>query len=42
MGIARLSLTPSPKELAEIAITSAQSAKQFNIAPKVALLSYMR
>ncbi|GAA9999077.1 hypothetical protein VN1070_09490 [Helicobacter pylori] len=31
---------PSPKELAEIAITSAQSAKQFNIAPKVALLSY--
>ncbi len=30
----------SPKELAEIAITSAQSAKQFNIAPKVALLSY--
>lgn len=38
MGIARLSL--SPKELAEIAITSAQSAKQFNIAPKVALLSY--
>ncbi|WQZ42413.1 phosphate acetyltransferase [Helicobacter pylori] len=31
---------PSPKELAEIAITSAKSAKQFNIAPKVALLSY--
>ncbi|GAA8309158.1 phosphate acetyltransferase [Helicobacter pylori] len=31
---------PSPKELAEIAITSAQSAKQFNIVPKVALLSY--
>ncbi|GAA8575787.1 phosphate acetyltransferase [Helicobacter pylori] len=31
---------PSPKELAEIAITSAQSTKQFNIAPKVALLSY--
>ncbi|WRD73651.1 phosphate acetyltransferase [Helicobacter pylori] len=31
---------PSPKELAEIAITSAQSAKQFNIAPKVAMLSY--
>ncbi len=32
---------PSPKELAEIATTSAQSAKQFNIiAPKVALLSY--
>lgn len=31
---------PSPKELAEIAITSAQTAKQFNIAPKVALLSY--
>ncbi|GAA7181226.1 hypothetical protein HpCK102_13270 [Helicobacter pylori] len=31
---------PSPKELAEIAIASAQSAKQFNIAPKVALLSY--
>ncbi|GAA8111692.1 phosphate acetyltransferase [Helicobacter pylori] len=33
-------IIPSPKELAEIAITSAQSAKQFNIAPKVALLSY--
>ncbi|GAA7376663.1 phosphate acetyltransferase [Helicobacter pylori] len=31
---------PSPKELAEIATTSAQTAKQFNIAPKVALLSY--
>ncbi|WP_231217632.1 phosphate acetyltransferase [Helicobacter pylori] len=31
---------PSPKELAEIAITSAKSAKQFNIVPKVALLSY--
>ncbi|GAA6915710.1 phosphate acetyltransferase [Helicobacter pylori] len=31
---------PSPKELAEIAITSAKSAKQFNITPKVALLSY--
>ncbi|WP_212790463.1 phosphate acetyltransferase [Helicobacter pylori] len=31
---------PSPKELAEIAITSAQSAKRFNIAPKVAMLSY--
>ncbi|GAA7283709.1 phosphate acetyltransferase [Helicobacter pylori] len=31
---------PSPKELAEIAITSAQSAKRFNIVPKVALLSY--
>lgn len=31
---------PSPKELAEIATTSAQSAKQFNIAPKVAMLSY--
>lgn len=31
---------PSPKELAEIATTSAQSTKQFNIAPKVALLSY--
>ncbi|GAA9499864.1 hypothetical protein HpHA303_13900 [Helicobacter pylori] len=31
---------PSPKELAEIAITSAKTAKQFNIAPKVALLSY--
>ncbi|GAA8471423.1 hypothetical protein HpNP8_06750 [Helicobacter pylori] len=30
---------PSPKELAEIATTSAQSAKQFNIAPKVAMLS---
>ncbi|NHA50470.1 phosphate acetyltransferase [Helicobacter pylori] len=33
-------IIPSPKELAEIATTSAQSAKQFNIAPKVALLSY--
>ncbi|GAA8182475.1 hypothetical protein NP0158_13200 [Helicobacter pylori] len=33
-------IIPSPKELAEIAITSAQSAKQFNIALKVALLSY--
>ncbi len=33
-------IIPNPKELAEIAITSAQSAKQFNIAPKVALLSY--
>lgn len=31
---------PSPKELAEIATTSAQTAKQFNIVPKVALLSY--
>ncbi|WQY53299.1 phosphate acetyltransferase [Helicobacter pylori] len=31
---------PSPKELAEIAIASAQTAKQFNIVPKVALLSY--
>lgn len=31
---------PSPKELAEIATTSVQTAKQFNIAPKVALLSY--
>ncbi len=33
-------IIPSPKELAEIATTSAQSTKQFNIAPKVALLSY--
>ncbi|GAA8373142.1 phosphate acetyltransferase [Helicobacter pylori] len=33
-------IIPNPKELAEIAITSAQSAKQFNIVPKVALLSY--
>ncbi len=33
-------IIPSPKELAEIATTSAQTAKQFNIAPKVALLSY--
>ncbi len=40
MGIARLSPNPSPKELAEITITSAQTAKQFNIAPKMALLSY--
>ncbi|WP_033752162.1 phosphate acetyltransferase [Helicobacter pylori] len=31
---------PSPKELAEIATTSAQTAKQFNITPKVAMLSY--
>ncbi|WRG23349.1 hypothetical protein E5E38_02405 [Helicobacter pylori] len=31
---------PSAKELAEIATTSAQTAKQFNIAPKVAILSY--
>ncbi|WP_390578322.1 phosphate acyltransferase, partial [Helicobacter pylori] len=33
-------IIPSPKELAEIAITSAQSAKQFKIAPKVAIPSY--
>lgn len=33
-------IIPNPKELAEIATTSAQTAKQFNIAPKVALLSY--
>ncbi|GAA7398790.1 hypothetical protein MM0347_13090 [Helicobacter pylori] len=33
-------IIPNPKELAEIAITSAQTAKQFNIAPKAALLSY--
>lgn len=33
-------IIPNPKELAEIATTSAQTAKQFNIVPKVALLSY--
>ncbi len=40
MGICAIIPNPSPKELAEIATTSAQTAKQFNIAPKVALLSY--
>ncbi len=39
-GDCAINPNPSPKELAEIAITSAQTAKQFNIAPKVALLSY--
>ncbi len=33
-------IIPNPKELAEIATTSAQTAKQFNIAPKVTMLSY--
>ena len=31
---------PNPKELAEIAITSAQTAKTFGIEPRVAMLSY--
>ncbi len=39
-GDCAINPNPSAKELAEIATTSAQTAKQFNIAPKVALLSY--
>ncbi|WP_367984322.1 phosphate acetyltransferase [Helicobacter acinonychis] len=39
-GDCAINPNPSAQELAEIAITSVQSAKQFNIAPKVAMLSY--
>ncbi len=39
-GDCAINPNPSPKELAEIATTSAKTAKQFNIVPKVALLSY--
>ncbi|WP_104748787.1 phosphate acetyltransferase [Helicobacter cetorum] len=39
-GDCAINPNPSAKELAEIAITSAQTAKQFGITPKVAMLSY--
>ncbi|AFI06325.1 phosphate acetyltransferase [Helicobacter cetorum] len=39
-GDCAINPNPSPKELAEIAMTSAQTAKQFGITPKVAMLSY--
>lgn len=39
-GDCAVNLDPSAKELAHIAISSAQTASQFGIEPKVALLSY--
>jgi phosphate acetyltransferase len=39
-GDCAINLDPTAEELAEIAISSAQTAQQFGIEPKVALLSY--
>lgn len=39
-GDCAVNQNPTPDELSEIAISSAQTAEQFGIAPKVALLSY--
>lgn len=40
MGDCAVNPNPTPDQLAEIAISSAQTAKQFGLDPKVAMLSY--